>query len=58
MARGATSLFVVFVVVIYFQGFGIVLPVIPEDACGQQVEYPVELLPMPITLHSTLQPLF
>ncbi|KAM0929049.1 hypothetical protein ACQ4PT_001875 [Festuca glaucescens] len=47
----------VFLIVIYFQGFRVVLPVRSKNARGQQGSYPIKLFytsNMPIILHSAL----
>jgi protein transport protein SEC61 subunit alpha len=47
----------VFLIVIYFQGFCVVLPVRSKNARGQQGSYPIKLFytsNMPIILHSAL----
>jgi protein transport protein SEC61 subunit alpha len=47
----------VFLIVIYFQGFRVVLPVRSRNARGQQGSYPIKLFytsNMPIILHSAL----
>ncbi|RLM59049.1 protein transport protein Sec61 subunit alpha-like isoform X1 [Panicum miliaceum] len=47
----------VFLIVIYFQGFRVVLPVRSKNAHGQQGSYPIKLFytsNMPIILHSAL----
>jgi protein transport protein SEC61 subunit alpha len=48
---------VVFLIVIYFQGFRVVLPVRSKSARGQQGSYPIKLFytsNMPIILQSAL----
>lgn len=47
----------IFLIVIYFQGFRVVLPVRSKSARGQQGSYPIKLFytsNMPIILHSAL----